>query len=97
MLNIEQLSREWFHEIVHFYRVGHQACIACRKAHCVFRTTQDSNEEYRCFHCGYCVWKDPRSGAYLAGYEEIGTLDILTDREPTLLDQVEDHPVLREL
>lgn len=97
MLNIKQLSREWFREIVHFYQEGHQACVACRESHCVFFTTQDTIEEYRCFRCGYCVWKDPHSGSYLAAYEEVGKLDILTDREPTLLDQLEDHPILRHL
>jgi len=86
--------RQLFHRAAAAYRDGHQACVACGEAHCVFYSARDGTEEYRCFACGFCVGSGRRSG-YVVGREQPDAIDVLNDEQPTLLEHLEDHPALR--
>lgn len=84
-----------FREAERCYRQLHQACMACSKEHCVFFTVWEGLSEYRCFECGFGVGHDGRRGEYIAFSESVAGSDLFCDEEPTLLDNLEDHPALR--
>jgi hypothetical protein len=77
------------------HRERHQACVHCARQHCVFFTDREGLEEYSCYQCGFCVSHDTRTDRYLVFQQPIAQ-DVLSDSDPELLDNFEDHPALRE-
>lgn len=89
-------ARDLFHAAGRAYQEGHQACIACRRPHCVFISTWEGTREYRCFECGFAIARQATRG-YLISQEPADTIDPLTDEAPPLLDDLAAHPALRPL
>ena len=66
MSSNEPSARTLFREAGRAYRERHQACVACGESQCVFYSVWEGSEEYRCFHCGFCV-ASLRQAGYVVG------------------------------
>jgi hypothetical protein len=57
---------EWYQEADRLYIAAHQACAACDRRHCVFRSEGVGRIGYTCAACGFSVCHEERTSSYIA-------------------------------
>jgi hypothetical protein len=75
--------RDWFLQAAVWYVNGHQGCVCCGGAHCVFRSDSGHRIEYYCSVCDFSTCHDLKRGHYYATVGDgHGLLGLVLEAEP---------------
>ena len=64
MSQLEQTPKQWFQEAARYYVEGHQGCVWCGGANCVYRSQRGGRLEYYCSECDFFACFDAQADRY---------------------------------